>query len=234
MGSGRQRISLIDGVRGIAVVLMVAHHFLYDLVNVLGAPGWIFENPVFQVLQYIFSSLFILISGISSEFSRSNVKRGLKVLVIALALTLVTTLMQMPIRFGILHLLSVCMIFYGLTRTLWDRLPRRLMILIYIILFAASVLARNLIHTENPYIWMFGFYNSDFVSYDYYPILPWLFMFMIGTVLGAYIIEGKLPARFYTTKVPIFPAVGRHALLIYILHQPVLFGLTLLIRIIFM
>ena len=72
------RIELMDALRGLAVCLMVLHHFLYDLCEFLGAPWWLFTNPVFDVLHYFFAGLFIFLSGISSDFSRSNLKRGAK------------------------------------------------------------------------------------------------------------------------------------------------------------
>ena len=84
------RIELMDALRGLAVCLMVLHHFLYDLCAFLGAPWWLFTNPVFDVLHYFFAGLFIFLSGISSDFSRSNLKRGAKAMALALGITLVT------------------------------------------------------------------------------------------------------------------------------------------------
>ncbi len=49
------RIELMDALRGLAVCLMVLHHFLYDLCEFLGAPWWLFTNPVFDVLHYFFA-----------------------------------------------------------------------------------------------------------------------------------------------------------------------------------
>ena len=97
------RIELMDALRGLAVCLMVLHHFLYDLCAFLGAPWWLFTNPVFDVLHYFFAGLFIFLSGISSDFSRSNLKRGAKAMALALGITLVTYFMDMTIVFGVLH-----------------------------------------------------------------------------------------------------------------------------------
>ena len=69
MEKGR-RIYLMDALRGLAVLLMVVHHFLYDLAAFCGAPWWIFSNPLFDVLHYVFAGVFILLSGVSSNFSR--------------------------------------------------------------------------------------------------------------------------------------------------------------------
>ena len=109
----KQRIELMDALMGLAVILMVIHHFLYDLAAFCGAPWWVFSNPVFNVLHYIFAGLFILLSGVSSNFSRSNTIRGLKALGCAVVITVVTVWMDMDIWFGILHLLGTCMVVYG-------------------------------------------------------------------------------------------------------------------------
>ncbi len=231
-GNDQQRIQLIDALRGIAVVLMVAHHFLYDLVVFLSAPRWFFWNPVFIFLHYIFAGLFILLSGVSSRFSRSNIKRGAKVFLIALAITLITWLIDMPVRFGVLHLLGFCMIFYGLTGKLWDTLPRIFALIIFALLLICTAAAVKYIPINVRWLWMFGWTYEGFISYDYFPIFPWLFVFLAGTVLGAYIRENRFPKWFYEKSLPFFPSVGRRALLIYILHQPALYGIVNLIKLI--
>lgn len=228
----KRRIEIIDGLRGIAVVLMVIHHFLFDLVEFLGAPGWLFSNPVFDILHYIFAGLFIILSGVSSQFSRSNVKRGIKVLLVAAGIFIVTYFMNMPDRFGVLHMLGFCMVFYGLTRKVWDGIPDVIMPFLCIILIVGTALAVNLIQINTKYLWVFGWTYPGFVSSDYFPLFPWMFVFLLGTWVGRYIRDGRFPKWFYEKKVPLFPAVGRHALIIYIIHQPVLYGITMLLRLI--
>ena len=226
----KQRIQSIDALRGLAVVLMVAHHFLFDMYAFLEAPRWVFYNPVFNILHYVFACVFVALSGVSSRFSRSNIRRGVIVLAVALAMSLVTWFMDMPIRFGVLHLLGVSMIFYGITRKMWEIIPGKAMLLLCILLLVLSILAVKLIPINSEHLWMFGWYTEDFYSADYFPIFPWLFVFLFGTWAGKYIREGRLPEKFYTFNVPILPQIGRKALIIYIVHQPVLFGITMLIR----
>ena len=234
------RIQAIDALRGFCVLLMCFHHFFYDLAAFLGAPWWIFSNPVFNVLHYFFAGCFILLSGVSSRFSRSNLRRGGILLLIALALTAVTWLGDflgekllggapgVLIVCGVLHMLAVCMLFYGFTHRFWDLLPDWVMILFCALATVLTARLANGVLIDGPgWLFPFGFIAEGFYSADYFPLFPWLFVFLFGTWLGEKIRAGKLPEGFYTYRVPFFPAVGRHALLIYILHQPVLLLITL-------
>lgn len=235
MKTKSKRIEILDALRGFAVVLMVIHHALYNAWFFLDAPRWLYRNPVFDVLQIIFIGLFVLISGISSRFSKGNVERGAIVLVIAVIISYITVRMDMPIIFGILHLLGLLMMFYGITRKFWDNIPRKVAPFIYIILIAASALARYFLSPSSDnlvirdILSVLGWRQPGFVSFDYQPILPWIFVFLLGTWVGEYIRENKFPSWFYELKVPFFPLVGRNALLIYIAHQPILFGITMAI-----
>jgi len=210
---------------------MVCHHFLYDLVAYMGAPSWFFFNPVFDFLHYIFAGMFILLSGISSNFSRSNIRRGIKVLIAALLVTLATWLVDSIVVFGILHFLGFCMVFYGLTKKFWDRFTGWIAPLVYVLLTAITAIV---LHALNPvkikWLWIIGLWDNSFFSADYFPLLPWIFVFLLGTWLGRLIKEGKFPKWFYTVNPPLLPAVGRRAFIVYLLHQPVMLGIIMLIK----
>ena len=243
----RKRIEIIDGLRGLAVSLMVIHHMLYNLTTFLGAPRWIFSNPVFDFLQAVFIGVFLFLSGVSSRFSRSNIRRGLITLALAVVISAATYVIGMPIWFGILHLLGFCMLFFGVTKKLWDVVPRKAAPAIFITLTAGSALARRYYDLTSGHLWVrnllytFGWPQSDYFdtsllpwqpgfvigSFDYQPLLPWIFVFLLGTWAGLYIAERKLPDWFYEKKVPFFPVIGRKALLIYVLHQPVMYGIVM-------
>ena len=235
MESSRRRIELIDALRGLSVVLMVIHHLLYNIWQFMNGPAWLFTNPVFDILHYFFAGLFIFLSGVSSRFSRDNIKRGAIVIIFAIIITYVTVrVINMPIWFGILHLLGFSMLFYGLTNKLWNIIPKFIAPFIYVaaVVFSIILLSNNHLTSDTVWVrdglWILGWHQVGYISRDYFPILPWIFVFLLGTWAGWFVRERKLPPRFYSYKVPFFPAVGRKALIIYLLHQPILYVLVML------
>lgn len=79
--------------------------------------------------------------------------------------------------------------------------------------------------------WLYplGLLSPGFHSADYFPLLPWFFLFLAGTVLGGWCLDHR-DNRLLTLSLPGFLTwPGRHSLLIYVLHQPVLFGVSYLI-----
>ncbi len=224
----KERIEIIDALRGAAVIVMILNHIIYDAVYFLGASPAVFDNPLAE-MTHLSAHVFIILSGICCSFSRSNVKRGVKVFLIAMAITVVTGLMDMPIRFGVLHLLGFCMVFYGLTHGIWENLPP-VHAAVFFVLFLIFKYITDHAVTSLKFLWMFGFTYPGFYSADYFPIFPWLFLFLAGAVLGPVIKARRFPKWFYDFKMPVLPAIGRRSLLIYVLHQPLLYGICLLIQ----
>ena len=226
-----KRIQLIDALRGLCVVLMVLHHLMFDLVEFLGAPEWLFTNPVLDIAHYFFAGMFIFLSGVSSRFSRSNVRRGIKVVLAALVISAVTWFLNMPIIFGILHFLGFSMIFYGLTGKLWQKIPDYIAPFLFIALIVLSAIwVAKTGYVKINWLWMFGFRTKTFYSSDYFPILPWIFVFLLGTWAGQFIREGYMPKWFYEFSPPVLPAIGRKAFIVYLAHQPILYGIVMLIQ----
>ena len=238
-----KRIELLDELRGFAILAMIVHHFFLDLGFVLGLDiGYeIFDRLC--VLQPLFWSIFIIISGICSRLSRNTVKRGAVVLGAGLAVTLVTAVI-MPrlgitgaeIYFGILSCLGCCMILTGLLLPLIRKIPPVAGMLGCAALFALtySVSAHSLLFGAIPLpealyrtsvLMPLGFYNSSFQSADYFSLLPWLFMFLFGAFLGQYAADGVFPAWTYKRRVKFFAFIGRNSLWVYLGHQPVIYAL---------
>ena len=71
--------------------------------------------------------------------------------------------------------------------------------------------------------WLFfaGFMPPGFYSADYFPLIPWLFLFWTG--LFAWRIIG--PKLADVPRIGAYEWISRRALLIYLLHQPVAYGI---------
>lgn len=122
---------------------------------------------------------------------------------------------------------------FGLTRGFWEALPAWVLPVLCLALIFLTAPCADGVTTQTPQLWLFGFTTPDFASADYFPLLPWFFVFLLGTWAGRYVKAGRLPQWFYTAKAPRLALVGRHALLLYVLHQPLLYALTMLLRLIF-
>lgn len=236
-----KRIEIIDALRGLSILLMVIHHALYDAVYFLGAPSWLFSNPVFDPLQKFFAGLFIFLSGVSCRFSHSNLKRGIITFLAGWVVSLVTYLVGNPAWFGILHLLGLSAVLVGAAEQKFPKLlhgkrsqkrdvARALVILISTILFVFMwSRVYDTSYNFKGFAWL-GFVYPGYYSSDWFPLLPWFFVFTAGAAAGGFVVERRLPKKFYTAKVPFFAAVGRNTLAVYILHQPVLYGITMLVK----
>lgn len=222
------RIQLIDGLRGLSILLMIAYHFGFDLVTFVGVPSWLLFNPILDFLQPFFAGVFIFLSGISSRFSSANIKRGLQMIAAAAAITLVTYSIGLPVWFGILHFLGAAAILFALLRPVIDRISRPIQLILYIGLYFCAIQFTGRTY-DVSWLWWLGFRSAGWTSADYFPILPWIFIYLTGALAGTYIVEKRLPAWFYTFRVPFFAMVGRYTMLVYLVHQPVLYVVTLVI-----
>lgn len=242
-----RRIELLDELRGLAIIAMIIHHTFLDIGEVLGMQ-WGYE--IFDKLctvQPLFWAIFIIISGICSRLSRNAVKRGAVVLGAGLLITLVTVFL-MPlfgfggneIYFGILHCLGCCMIITGLLMPLLKKIPAVAGMAVCAVLFALfySVSEHALffgliplpeaLYTTN-YLAPLGFYSTTFRSADYFPLLPWLFMFLFGAFLGKYAADGAFPQWTYVKRVKLFAFIGRNSLWFYLAHQAVIYAVLFVI-----
>jgi len=231
----------IDLLRGLAVVMMIVFHFIFDInyfdiatINV-GSGFWRF----FAILT---ASLFLFIVGISltisgahaaavltrREFILKYVKRGLFIMALGAGLTVGTWVLvpDAVIVFGILHLIGFSVILAPIfLRFIWGNL------LAGILLIVAGWIR---IFREGPYwlLWL-GMHPPDFASLDYTPLVPWLGVVLLGIFSGK-VLYPKGLRRFRLSDMNFFlrPAMeflGRHSLLIYLLHQPVILLVLLLI-----
>ena len=233
----KKRIWELDFARGAALLGMMIIHLIYDLVDLFGILNW--QLPQwYLVFKNNFGAVFLVISGISVTLGSRCVRRGLTVFGCGFLCTGATLLLYLTgmadrsilIYFGVLHCLGVCMLLWPLFRQLpnWMLVPTGLA-------FAAAGLVLRRYSPDVPAVLIpLGFAPGWFSSSDYFPLLPNLGYFLLGAALGRRLYrepvtrfpkveDGKMPIRF-------FCAMGRHSLPIYLLHQPILAALVLLLQ----
>lgn len=241
-GIPRPRIHTMDELRGLAVLCMIFYHAFYTMAFLFGIPLGRTLLYFFMPAEPYFAGLFILISGISCQLSHSNLIRGAKLLLVAAAVSAVTLIFipQEAIRFGILHLLSVGMLLFGCLAPLLNKVNVWLGLLITGGLFVCTMYIGTLGFgipglfslpvPQVPYALQFLYPNYSLggvpYSADYFPLIPWVFLFLFGSFLGRFAREGLFPQFLYRSRVPALSWLGKHALIIYIVHQPVIFGVT--------
>ena len=225
----RRRFDVLDVWRTLAIVLMVAYHFLYDLYifGVISA-NQLFSAPL-NVLERFICCSFILLAGASARFSRNNLRHGLVVLGAGLVVEIGAAVAGQTIRFGVLMLLGSSMVLWHFLGKGLQKLPGWSVAAGSGVLFFAARWWTGRTAVSVPWLYPLGFTAPGFYSADYFPLLPWFFLFLIGTALGGWCLAHR-ENRLLAVRLPgVLTWPGRHSLIIYVLHQPVLYGISYLI-----
>jgi len=131
------------------------------------------------------------------------------------------------IWFGVLHFLACAVLLFTPLQKwrLLDKIPPAAQLIAFAALFVLFTYWRPFPKTDFFLLYALGFPSSSINSADYFPLIPWLFLFLAGTALGLYAKQGRFPSWCVKSRVPTLAWLGRHSLPIYLLHQPVLLGL---------
>ena len=233
----KKRIWELDALRGVCIVGMICVHLLFDLWALFGILD-LSRAPVFDLFLKWGGVPFLLISGICVTFSARSVKRGALVFFFGMVCSLVTagiyllsfTGKSILIYFGVLHCLGACMMLWPLFR----KLPTWFLAIAGIFLIALGLYFTDHVRTDTMWLLPFGILPRSFASSDYFPLLPNLGYFLLGAVLGKTIyakrqsVFPRINTDFFLIR--FFSFIGRHSLLIYLVHQPLLAGGILLMR----
>lgn len=225
---------------------MIGFHLSYDLKFIAGVTLVWFAPPLQDVWRASISWSFLFIAGWMCSLSHDNLKRSLKYAIVALAIYVVTSLAGVddPISFGIIYCVAFStFVAWVLTKVhLTPKGP-----VAAVVLLVCFVLTLNVPHHvlgiggisvtlpsflyETPWLSWLGLPGGGFVSGDYYPPIPFTFMYLCGMAIGTWVTEeGRYPDWAYSACVRPLNFLGRHALAVYILHQPILLLLTGIIQ----
>ena len=224
-----RRFDILDAWRTLAIVLMAAYHFLYDLYifGIISADQ-LFSTPL-NILERFICCSFILLAGASARFSRNSLRRGLIVLAAGLAVEIGAAVAGQTIRWGVLMLLGASMVLWHLLGKYLQKLPGAALGWGSLALFFLSRAWTASAAVAAGWLYPLGFTAPGFYSADYFPLLPWFFLFLLGTVLGGWCLENR-DSPLLTKPLPkALTWPGRHSLILYVLHQPVLYGISFLL-----
>ena len=235
--SGLGRLAALDAARGAAVAAMVVYHFCWDL-SFFGLVDWpLLTHWAWLAARTAIAASFLAISGASlvlacaGGLDRRRYGRRLAVLAAAAGLISLATWLALPegwIFFGILHHLAVA----SLLGLVFVRLRGR-----WVLVTAAAAvfafLARDWLVApvfDTPGLQWLGLMTYLPQSNDYVPLFPWVGYFLMG-LAAARVAADCRPGLFAVVEPLASGAwfaplrwMGRHSLVVYLLHQPVLMG----------
>ena len=223
---GSRRIWEVDLLRAIAIILMATFHTVFDLNEFVGididylSGFWYWEGKVSALT-------FIFLAGLSSGFSKNPAKRGLKVLEFAMIITLATYLFyrEQYIRFGILHFLGTSMILFPLLKKM-----NNILLFISAIVIALGAIPINNTLVDTGLLIPFGIMYRGFTTLDYYPLSPYLSMFILG-ILAYKIYYYKKQSLFkFSYENDYISMISKNSLAIYLIHQPIIIAVIYLTK----
>ncbi len=235
-----RRYPLLDVIRGAAIVSMVLYHASWDLVYLAGIDWPWYHTAEAHLWQQSICWTFILLSGACMTLSHRRWRHGSMVFAAGLLVT-GATLVFLPeerVVFGILTFLGSAMLITALLGRLPEKIPpicgTALMAFLFYVTrrIGSGILQLPGAHTVPlPGGWyrgmaatFLGFTQEGFVSTDYFPLMPWIFLFWAGYYGGLLLRQaGSGKDRILSLDVPPLSFLGRHSLLIYLLHQPLLY-----------
>lgn len=232
----KKRKLFIDALRGFALLNMIFYHGLYDVVYIFhqniswysGKPGYLWQQSI--------AMTFILVSGFTRHLSTKPVKDGIVVFVWGFVLSLVTTIFMpdQKILFGILSFMGLAILITWLFEKRLQRIPpiAGLLLSLFLFIITKDIQRGSLLFGqislpgkiyEIPGLFILGFPDSSFFSTDYFPILPWIFLFIAGYYIGLLYKKKKITVPNIPKKENLLTFLGKHSLKVYLFHQPILY-----------
>lgn len=243
----RVRYHLLDGIRGIVLLSMIVYHFSWNMLYMYGAKWSWYRSTGAYIWQQSICWTFIILSGFCWSMGKHPFKRGLMVFGGGLLVTVVTVAVmpQNRVVFGVLTCIGSCMLLLIPLNKFLRKVPAETGVAIS---FALFVLTRNINRGflgfeswrllalprslyQNLLTAYVGMPPMSFYSTDYFSLIPWFFLFVTGYFLYAVCKKyNLLSGVFLQRKIPLVDFLGKRSLLVYLLHQPIIYLLQEVLR----
>lgn len=236
---GKKRYQKLDGIRGIALLNMIAYHTAWDLVYLYQVNWNWYKSEGVYVWQQGICWTFIFLSGFCWPLGSHAWKRGIIVFLGGAVITL-ATLTAMPqnrVVFGVLTLTGSCMLLMKLLDRWLKRLPA---IAGAVVSGALFFLTKNVnegyfgfekwnfarvpdVLYHDLFTTYLGFPHKGFYSTDYFSLLPWFFLFAAGYFTFQFLHKKRTMRSLEKSVLRPVEWLGRHSFEIYMVHQPVIY-----------
>lgn len=233
----------MDLIRGWTLLSMVCYHLVWDLVYLFGFEWkWYLSKTGFLWQQSICWT-FIFLSGFCLPLGKSGNRRGWTVFACGVLVSGITIL-AMPenrVVFGVLTLIGSCMLLLRSSEHLLERIPPNIgFVAGWMMFFLTKNISEGYLGFGEkillvlPKSWYrnlmtayLGLPNRGFYSTDYFPLFPWIFLFAAGYFFCLLLRRRGIRWELRAVRLPFVEWMGRHSLIIYLLHQPILYGILL-------
>lgn len=234
----------IDAFRGSAVVAMILYHLLWDLRFFAVMPEIDLWHGFWKYFQQATASTFIILVGVSLAIAQGRIesrpptekrllfillRRGSLIFAFGLLISFVVSVSGIGyVDFGILHLIGASVLaVYPFLRLKWLNL---------ILWISLLIIGNRLqtIHGETRWLAPLGITPAGYAAVDYFPFIPWFGVVLLGVWLGKVLYTAKsrkfqIPEWGHIQPMVGLQFLGRHSFIIYLLHQPVLLAILIII-----
>lgn len=242
MEEKKSRVYWIDNLRALALISMIGYHLVWDLVWIYGVDWPWYHGTFAKIWQQSICWTFILLSGFCWSMSKNPLKQGLTISFCGVLVTVITLIFYFDSRiiFGVLTLLGAGALIMIPLKKIFEKIPAGVGIFLAFLIFLFTYgvndgylgffgirllkLPGNLY--TNLFTAFWGFPKNSFFSTDYFSVFPWIFLYMTGYFLYRLWKKNAMPGlKTLDRRVPVLTSMGRKSLLVYLLHQPVIYAL---------
>lgn len=230
----------IDALRGVAIIMMIIFHLMWDLWYYQIMPDVVLFSGFWKYFQRTCAGLFLVLVGVSLAVItmrrmgndatglppfRPYLLRGLKIFGYGMLVSSVIWLARIGyVHFGILHLIGFASVAaYPFLR------KRTLNLILWAVFFIAGYFLLP-VRVDFPWLLWLGIVPYNYYPNDFFPVIPYFGVVLLGIFLGnsLYAPDGRrffLPDMSKWLPIRGLQWLGRHSLIIYLIHQIALFAI---------
>lgn len=248
----KERLELVDSLRGATIISMILFHACWfaSYFGLFITWDQIFSNA-FIIWERSICISFIFISGFVFSIGKRHLRNGLLITGLGVGITILSLIFMYDIRdvFGVLWVLGISSLVLIIPNRYWlDKLLASKILSISLFVFSTVLFvatyninkgylgAGNMTYYLNRELYkgsvmtFLGFTDPQFYSVDYFSFIPWFFMYLMGYFCQKIIYGSVFYKKVLTIRIPVLNTIGKHSLIIYLVHPVVLFAVLFILQ----